>query len=115
MCYKFKATAVNDIAVMLLTYTLGFPSNYLTFYCLREFQNNRLLLLDIFFVFFSYCLHLALQEVCVSRGGVLELLYCDSKTGKISVLCSQEIFGVIRSLLAFRLTGGAKGGILELF
>uniref|UniRef100_A0A915DI78 Cleavage/polyadenylation specificity factor A subunit N-terminal domain-containing protein n=1 Tax=Ditylenchus dipsaci TaxID=166011 RepID=A0A915DI78_9BILA len=48
------------------------------------------------------------QEVCVARGGVIQLLFCDPKTGKISVLCSQEIFGVIRSLLAFRLTGGTK-------
>ncbi|KAI1715078.1 mono-functional DNA-alkylating methyl methanesulfonate n-term domain-containing protein [Ditylenchus destructor] len=48
------------------------------------------------------------QEVCVARGSVVQLLFCDPKTGKISVLCSQEIFGVIRSLLAFRLTGGAK-------
>ncbi|KAI1707609.1 mono-functional DNA-alkylating methyl methanesulfonate n-term domain-containing protein [Ditylenchus destructor] len=48
------------------------------------------------------------QEVCVTRGSVVQLLLCDPKTGKISVLCSQEIFGVIRSLLAFRLTGDAK-------
>ncbi|KAI1697446.1 CPSF A subunit region domain-containing protein [Ditylenchus destructor] len=53
------------------------------------------------------------QEVCVARGSVVQLLFCDPKTGKISVLCSQEIFGVIRSLLAFRLTGGAKDSPLE--
>ncbi|KAL3080320.1 hypothetical protein niasHS_012425 [Heterodera schachtii] len=48
------------------------------------------------------------QEVCVAKGSTLQLLFCDPKTGKISVLCSQEIFGVVRSLLAFRLTGSTK-------
>ncbi|KAI1707601.1 mono-functional DNA-alkylating methyl methanesulfonate n-term domain-containing protein [Ditylenchus destructor] len=52
------------------------------------------------------------QEVCVARGSVVQLLFCDPKTGKISVLCSQEIFGVIRSPLAFRLTGDAKDYIV---
>ncbi|KAI1708190.1 secY translocase domain-containing protein [Ditylenchus destructor] len=53
------------------------------------------------------------QEVCVARGSVVQLLFCDPKIGKISVLCSQEIFGVIRSPLAFRLAGGAKVKFLE--
>ncbi|KAK0426014.1 hypothetical protein QR680_009503 [Steinernema hermaphroditum] len=48
------------------------------------------------------------QEVCIARGSVLQLLYCDPNTGKISTLCSQEVFGIMRSLLAFRLTGGVK-------
>lgn len=45
----------------------------------------------------------------MARGSILQLLYCDPKTGKITVLCTHEIFGIIRSLLSFRLTGGTKG------
>ncbi|VDN50378.1 unnamed protein product [Dracunculus medinensis] len=52
------------------------------------------------------------QEVCIARGNLLQLLFCDPKTGKIHVLCSQNVFGIIRSLLAFRLTGGSKDYIV---
>ncbi|CAI4225266.1 unnamed protein product [Auanema sp. JU1783] len=48
------------------------------------------------------------QELCIGRGTTLQLLCCDPSTGKLKVICSQEVFGVIRSLLAFRLTGGSK-------
>ncbi|KAI6230100.1 hypothetical protein M3Y99_01100900 [Aphelenchoides fujianensis] len=48
------------------------------------------------------------QEICVARGNSLQLLHCDSKAGKISVLCTHDVFGVIRSLLAFRQTGSNK-------
>lgn len=48
------------------------------------------------------------QEVCVGRGTTLQLLYCDPTTGKIKIVCSHDVFGIIRSLLPFRLTGGAK-------
>ncbi|CAK5067360.1 unnamed protein product [Meloidogyne enterolobii] len=47
-------------------------------------------------------------EVCVAKGSVLQLLFCDPKTGKISVICSCDTFGIIRSLLTFRLTGSSK-------
>lgn len=50
-----------------------------------------------------------LQEIVVSRGKALELLRPDPNTGKIHTLLTVEIFGVIRSLMAFRLTGGTKG------
>ncbi len=49
------------------------------------------------------------QEICVGRGKVLELLRPDHTTGKMHTLVSHEVFGIIRSLLAFRLTGGTKG------
>lgn len=52
------------------------------------------------------------QEVCVARGSCLQLLFCDPNTGKIHTLCSHNVFGVIRSLLAFRLTGGNKDYIV---
>uniref|UniRef100_A0A1B0CWY9 Splicing factor 3B subunit 3 n=1 Tax=Lutzomyia longipalpis TaxID=7200 RepID=A0A1B0CWY9_LUTLO len=48
------------------------------------------------------------QEILISRGKSLELLRPDPNTGKIHTLLSTEVFGVIRSLIAFRLTGGTK-------
>lgn len=48
------------------------------------------------------------QEIAVAKGKVLELLRPDVNTGKVHTLLSVEIFGVIRSMLAFRLTGGSK-------
>lgn len=50
-----------------------------------------------------------LQEIVVSRGKILELLRHDPNTGKIYPVLSVEVFGVIRSLTPFRLTGGTKG------
>ncbi len=44
-------------------------------------------------------------EIIVSRGKVLELLSPDESTGKVQSLLSVEIFGVIRSITPFRLTG----------
>ncbi|CAJ0575385.1 unnamed protein product, partial [Mesorhabditis spiculigera] len=48
------------------------------------------------------------QEVCVAKGTVLQLIFCDPKTGKVHTLCTQEVFGIIRSLYAFRLAGSIK-------
>jgi len=50
-----------------------------------------------------------LQEVVVARGKILEVLRHDPNTGKIYPVLTQETFGVIRSLIPFRLTGGTKG------
>lgn len=50
-----------------------------------------------------------IQEILISRGKSLELLRPDPNTGKIHTLLTTEVFGVIRSLIAFRLTGGTKG------
>ena len=49
------------------------------------------------------------QEIIVSRGKSLELLRPDPNTGKVHTLLTVEVFGVIRSLMSFRLTGGSKG------
>ena len=49
------------------------------------------------------------QEIIVSRGTRLELLRPDTQTGKISTVLANDVFGSIRSLAAFRLTGGTKG------
>ena len=50
-----------------------------------------------------------LQEIVVSRGKCLEVLKPDPNTGKVHTLMSTDIFGAIRSLMSFRLTGGGKG------
>lgn len=50
-----------------------------------------------------------MQEIVVSRGKILELLRPDANTGKVHTLLTMEVFGIIRSLMAFRLTGGTKG------
>ncbi|NXS45416.1 SF3B3 factor, partial [Balaeniceps rex] len=52
------------------------------------------------------------QEIVVSRGKILELLRPDPNTGKVHTLLTVEVFGVIRSLMAFRLTGGTKDYIV---
>ena len=49
------------------------------------------------------------QEIVIARSKVLELLRPDTNTGKIVPVLAVEVFGVIRSLVAFRLTGGSKG------
>ncbi|KZS98614.1 hypothetical protein SISNIDRAFT_515078 [Sistotremastrum niveocremeum HHB9708] len=48
------------------------------------------------------------QELIVSHGTRLELLRVDGQTGKISVVLATDVFGSIRSLASFRLTGGTK-------
>ena len=45
------------------------------------------------------------QEICISRGTVLELLKIDINTGKLVTLISKEVFGQIRKILPFRLLG----------
>lgn len=49
------------------------------------------------------------QEIIVSHGTRLELLRPDPQTGKIATVIATDVFGSIRSLAAFRLTGGTKG------
>ncbi|KAI9442521.1 mono-functional DNA-alkylating methyl methanesulfonate N-term-domain-containing protein [Lactarius indigo] len=48
------------------------------------------------------------QEIIVSHGTRLQLLRPDAQTGKISTIIATDIFGSIRSLATFRLTGGTK-------
>lgn len=51
------------------------------------------------------------QEIVVARGKVLELL-CPDKFGRIQSILSVEVFGTIRSLSQFRLTGAQKDFIV---
>ena len=52
------------------------------------------------------------QEIVISRGRVLELLKPDPNTGKVHTMLSVEVFGVIRSMMSFRLTGSTKDYIV---
>ena len=52
------------------------------------------------------------QEIIISHGTRLQLLRPDIQTGKLSTIIETEVFGSIRSLAAFRLTGGTKGKLL---
>uniref|UniRef100_A0AAF5HXG2 DNA damage-binding protein 1 n=2 Tax=Strongyloides stercoralis TaxID=6248 RepID=A0AAF5HXG2_STRER len=52
------------------------------------------------------------QEICIARGSTLQLLLPDQNTGKLITIYSQECFGNIRNLMAFRLTGGKKDYII---
>jgi len=52
------------------------------------------------------------QEIVVSRGKILELMRPDPNTGKVYPLLTSEVFGVVRSLMPFRLTGGSKDFIV---
>ncbi|CAN1257722.1 Spliceosome-associated protein 130 B [Linum perenne] len=51
------------------------------------------------------------QEIVVARGKLLDLLRPDD-TGKLQTILSVEIFGAIRSLAQFRLTGSQKDYIV---
>jgi splicing factor 3B subunit 3 len=51
------------------------------------------------------------QEIAVSRGRILELLRPDDN-GKLQSIYSVEVFGIIRSMLPFRLTGGTRDYIV---
>ncbi|KAF8631249.1 hypothetical protein AX15_002576 [Amanita polypyramis BW_CC] len=48
------------------------------------------------------------QEIIVSHGTRLELLRPDVQTGKLSTVVATDVFSSVRSLAAFRLTGGTK-------
>jgi len=52
------------------------------------------------------------QEIIVSHGTRLELLRPDTNTNKLSTVITTDVFGSIRSLAAFRLTGGTKGELV---
>lgn len=48
------------------------------------------------------------QFIMVARGKILEILRPDVSAGKLIPVLAQNVFGVIRSLVPFRLTGGTK-------
>lgn len=52
------------------------------------------------------------QEICVARNSSISLLLPDPNTGKVSTICSTQVFGIVRSLKSFKLTGSAKDYIV---
>ncbi|ORZ14502.1 CPSF A subunit region-domain-containing protein [Absidia repens] len=52
------------------------------------------------------------QEIIVARQTRLELLKPDTSTGKLHTVLSHECFGLIRSIVPFRLTGATKDYIV---
>ncbi|KAJ3149884.1 Splicing factor 3B subunit 3 [Geranomyces michiganensis] len=52
------------------------------------------------------------QEILVARNNVLELFRPDPATGKVHTLLSHQVFGIIRSIVSFRLTGSSKDYII---
>eukprot|EP01087_Luapelamoeba_hula_P013056 TRINITY_DN3708_c0_g1_i1.p1 TRINITY_DN3708_c0_g1~~TRINITY_DN3708_c0_g1_i1.p1 ORF type:complete len:1235 (+),score=206.04 TRINITY_DN3708_c0_g1_i1:98-3802(+) len=52
------------------------------------------------------------QEILIARGKILELLRQNETTGRLHTVLSMEIFGNIRSLQPFRLTGDKKDYIV---
>ncbi|KAI8905226.1 CPSF A subunit region-domain-containing protein [Gorgonomyces haynaldii] len=45
------------------------------------------------------------QEICLGRNNLLELVIVDPQLGKVQTLASVPVFGLIRSLVSFRLVG----------
>ncbi|VDL60497.1 unnamed protein product [Hymenolepis diminuta] len=52
------------------------------------------------------------QEIVVAKGKLLEIMRVDPASGKLYTLLSTEVFGIIRSIMPFRLTGGSKDYIV---
>ncbi|KAF9160181.1 Splicing factor 3B subunit 3 [Actinomortierella ambigua] len=52
------------------------------------------------------------QELVVSHVNRIELLRPDTSTGKVHSILSHDVFGVVRSLASFRLTGASKDYIV---
>jgi splicing factor 3B subunit 3 len=49
------------------------------------------------------------QQILIASGSRLTLLHQDAHLGKLSPIIMQNLFGVIKSIAAFRLAGSAKG------
>ncbi len=52
------------------------------------------------------------QEICVAKGRILELFRADETKRKLVSVYSQEVFGIIRKIVPFRLTGFPKDFIV---
>ena len=49
------------------------------------------------------------QQIVTASGSRLNIHRPDPTQGKISTILSQELFGIVRTLAAFRLAGSNKG------
>jgi splicing factor 3B subunit 3 len=52
------------------------------------------------------------QQIVTASGSYISLHRPDPAQGKISKVLSHNVFGIIRSLAAFRLAGSSKGMII---
>ena len=48
------------------------------------------------------------DELVFAKGKVIELCSIDAITGKVKLVMRQEVFGLVRSIIAFRLLGMQK-------
>ena len=48
------------------------------------------------------------DELVFAKGKVIELCSIDAITGKVKLVMRQEVFGLVRSIIAFRLMGMQK-------
>jgi splicing factor 3B subunit 3 len=48
------------------------------------------------------------HELAVAKGKIIEIMRLDNNTGKLHLVYRQEVFGLIRSILPFRLMGMQK-------
>ena len=48
------------------------------------------------------------DELVFAKGKVIELCSIDAITGKVKLIMRQEVFGLVRSIIAFRLMGMQK-------
>lgn len=53
------------------------------------------------------------QLIITGSGSQLSLLRPDPQQGKVSTVLTHDIFGIIRSLAAFRLAGSNKGELAQ--
>jgi splicing factor 3B subunit 3 len=53
------------------------------------------------------------QQIVTASGSRLTIHRPDSIQGKVSAIFSQDCFGIIRTLAAFRLAGGHKGTFIS--
>jgi splicing factor 3B subunit 3 len=48
------------------------------------------------------------HELAIAKGKIIEILRPDPVTGKLHLIYRQEVFGLVRSILPFRLMGMQK-------
>lgn len=49
------------------------------------------------------------QEIVIAQNSSIELLKLDINTGKLCTILRCNVFGIIRSVVAFRIIGSLKG------
>ncbi len=55
------------------------------------------------------------QQIVTASGSRLTIHRPDPTQGKVSTILSQDVFGIIRTLAAFRLAGSNKGTLVSVY